>query len=679
MKRKLNIIALMLGILTGIPSFVSAKVKVDSLVMNRIFSYQRNFTQDVEGKQQNVYMKTKLQTVKRNALLWLVPHMYSVAKGSRSFIDESYSRLTFRNIDDYEIRRQVVSSTIRHYRRAMPVQEKFMIPNLYDVAMYNDQILSPFHRSNRKSYRYHIIAQGDGTAIVRFKPRFIKNTQLISGEAVVDYWTGRIIKATLDGEFDMITFHTTTEQGEDGASSLLPKTSKTDIRFSLLGNQILSTFEAAYDCPTTLHDTVDIKGDRELMATLRPFPLDSTDLKIYHEYDLEHPQEEPDTVQTEEVDTIEHKHHYNAIDLAWDIGDQLISSLRAENENGYIKLSPIINPQYLSYSKSKGVSYKMKLRGRYAFNAHRYFEMWPDFGYNFKLRQFYFTAPIRFNYNPKRNGYVEVVYGNGNRISHSSIAEEVMREHDEIPDIDRLTEFSDNHFIVSNNIMLFDWIDIETGIIMHQRKAIDPDALRQMGKVDEFRSFAPKLTVKLRPWGNGPVFTVNYERGLKNINRSNIEYEQWEMDASAKLYMNRLRLFNFKLGSGFYTRKRDNYFVDFTNFRDNNLPESWDDDWTGNFQLLDSRWYNTSKYYLRSNISYESPLMLATTLPIVGRFIERERFYLSTLSIEHTRLYNELGYGFTCRAFSMGLFTSFLNTEFQKLECKFTFELFSRW
>ena len=71
--------------------------------------------------------------------------------------------------------------------------------------------------------------------------------------------------------------------------------------------------------------------------------------------------------------------------------------------------------------------------------------------------------------------------------------------------------------------------------------------------------------------------------------------------------------------------------------------------------------------------------MLATALPIVGHYIERERLYLNTLSIEHTRLYNELGYGFTCRAFSMGLFASFLNTEFKRLGCKFTFELFRRW
>ena len=134
-----------------------------------------------------------------------------------------------------------------------------------------------------------------------------------------------------------------------------------------------------------------------------------------------------------------------------------------------------------------------------------------------------------------------------------------------------------------------------------------------------------------------------------------------------------------KVGGGFYSRKKDNYFVDFMHFRDNKLPEGWDDEWTGNFQLLNSNWYNESRYYARANISYESPFLLTSWLPLVGRLVERERFYISALSIDNTRPYSELGYAFTTRLLSIGLFASFLNTEFQNFECKFTFELFRRW
>ena len=119
--------------------------------------------------------------------------------------------------------------------------------------------------------------------------------------------------------------------------------------------------------------------------------------------------------------------------------------------------------------------------------------------------------------------------------------------------------------------------------------------------------------------------------------------------------------------------------MDFANFRDNNLPDGWEDDWTGDFQLLDSRLYNESQYYIRGNLSFETPLLCGYLVPIVGRYVERERIYLSSLSIAHTRLYSELGYSFTCRFFSMGVFASFMNTEYQDLGAKFTFELFRRW
>lgn len=668
---------IILGTFLNVPSIVSAKSETDSLLMNRIYNYQQNYTNDVEGFSNNIYMKWRYNTVKRNFALWLIPHMYSIAKGSRSFIYETYSRLEFKEVNKYDIHRQLVCGTIPHYSRTMPTIQKFMTPNLYDETIYSDHILSPFHKNNRRVYKYEISLMNDSTAKVVFTPRSRANTQLVEGNAVVDRQTGRIVQTTLIGEFDMVKFRTESTQGHEGNRSLLPTNCKTDVEFKFMGNHITSTFEAAYDCPVTLPDSINIRGDREMMDTLRPIGLVLQDKYIYEQYDKEHPKRQPDTTT---IETAKKKHTFRHV--AEDIGDQLVSSLKAENEKGYVRLSPLINPQYLSYSPSKGVAYKMKLRAKYAFNAHRYFEFKPNFGYNFKQKRFYFTAPLRFTYNPKRDGYVEVEYGNGNRIGHSSIVEEIEHEHGDTLNLSNrrdLSYFKDNHFRITNNIMLFDWIDIETGFVFHRRQSENPAELRQFGKPSEFRSFAPAMAIKVKPWENGPVYTLDYERGIKGVNHSTIDYERWEFDASMKIHLKRMRTLNTKFGFGFYTRKNDNYFVDFTNFRDNNLPEAWDDDWTGNFQLLSSRWYNTSRYYVRHNLSYESPLLFATRLPVVGKYIERERLYLSTLSIDHTRLYNELGYGFTNRYFSIGLFASFLNVELQDVECKFTIELFRRW
>jgi hypothetical protein len=227
--------------------------------------------------------------------------------------------------------------------------------------------------------------------------------------------------------------------------------------------------------------------------------------------------------------------------------------------------------------------------------------------------------------------------------------------------------------------MVFDWLDVETGLSLHRRVAYNPEVMDFYGKPREYRSFSPILSFKLRPWRRGPLFTLDYERGIDGINGSEIDYERWEADCSMKYSFNSIRKLNIRLGSGLYTRRGDNYFVDFSNFRDNNLPEGWDDDWTGNFQLLDSRWYNESRYYARMNLSYETPLIFCSWLPLVGHYLEKERFYASALSIDHTRPYFELGYGFTTRLFSVGLFTSMLREHFHEFECKFTFELFRRW
>jgi hypothetical protein len=140
-----------------------------------------------------------------------------------------------------------------------------------------------------------------------------------------------------------------------------------------------------------------------------------------------------------------------------------------------------------------------------------------------------------------------------------------------------------------------------------------------------------------------------------------------------------MKILNLRAGIGYYTQRSSDYFVDYTNFHDNNLPSGWEDDWSGQFQLLDTRWYNESDYYVRGHASYDSPMMLLYHLPLFGRYIETERIYLSALSIQHTRPYFELGYGFSNRYLSAAVFTNFLDSQIQRVGFKVTIEIFSRW
>ena len=674
MKQKLRTIVLMLGMMFFMPSFCFSS-KVDSTLLSRIWDYQRNFTHPVNGLEQNVYLCYGFNTLRRNFTLFLVPTMYVIASGDRNYIGESYCKLKFRDVNHYDLKRQVVCGNIPRQRTAMPAVLQSITPNFYDNTIYPEYLLSPFHRANRHFYRYDVSKEQGGLVYLHFRPR-TPNTQLISGHAVVNYTTGRLQSVQFEGEFDMISFKVSTLMNLKDLHTPLPERCTTQASFRFMGNRITSHCTAVYNCPTTLPDSVDEKVDRWLMATLRPIPLTAEDQAIYNKYDEERRQE----LARQQADTTALTRDWEWVkDVGWNIiGDNLINGNRTTKGPLTMRFSPLLNPLYFGYSPSNGISYQVKLGVQYTWNPHRYLSLEPKLGYNFKKRQFFYNIPLRMTYNPKRNGYAEFQMGNGNRISNATMANDFKKRNPADSTIS-MPEFTDQYIQVVNNVEAFDWLEIKTGLVYHRRVSTNRGLMKSVLMNDAFYSFAPLITLHFTPWYKGPVLTINYERSLKNIMKSNLDYERWEYDASYQYKMNSLRILNMRAGVGYYTKRKSAYFVDFANFRDNNLPMGWEDDWSGQFQLLDSRWYNESNYYVRGHLSYDSPMLMLTHLPLVGRYIETERIYLSALSIEHTRPYFELGYGFTNRYLSAAAFASFLNTKFQRFGFKVTIELFSRW
>ena len=662
---------MMLGMMTLMSSICFARSRTDdSILVNRMWSYYEHSQYDKDEVEKNMYMKFRFSAKRRNILLNLVPTMYSIARGDRDYVSESYCKLTYHNAKDFHIRRQAICGTIPHHRNVMPTLFEMITPDLYGVQLYPNRILSPFHRSNRFFYKYRV-TQKAGNVVIHFRPRS-SNTQLIKGEVSIDPRTGRILTLNWEGEFDMIDFKIDAKMDRRNQSSLLPDQSTTEATFKFLGNNIKSTITTFYDCSTTLPDSIDNVEDPALMKKIRPIPLKKEERQIYAARQRqEQAEEQNDTTHKASNRLKEVK------EVAWDIvGDNLINSMHTQTENISLNVSPLFNPLYMGYSQSKGISYKLDIGARYAWNTHRYLTLNPQFGYNFKGKQFYYTIPLRMTYNPKRNGYAELTWGNGNRTSHAALGEAFQKV---MGDTIGMPDFKDEYFQVVNNVAAYDWLEVTTGMVYHRRRSSDRLLMQQAGLTDEFHSFAPTLTLRLTPWQKGPTLTANYERSINGVLQSNLAYERWEFDAVYKHQAKSVRILNLRLGTGFYTQRSTDYFVDFSNFRDNNLPTGWEDDWTGQFQLLDSRWYNESDYYIRSHVSYDSPLIMLSWLPWIGRIVETERFYLSALSIQHTRPYFEVGYGFQNRFFSTGIFASFLNTNFQSFGCKFTIELFRRW
>ena len=678
-QRQLFIRSLLISLLIlSMPTAMSG-AKNDSPILDKIYEYHQLHRNEIHNIQDNVYAKFRFNVEKRNVILWLIPSMYVLAKDPREYIRESYNNVTFKNEHDFDVNKQVVTGTIRKNRKAMPVIIEYNTPRIYDITLYDGYMLSPFNRINRHYYRYKQIRQSDGTTRLEFRPK-LYNTQLVNGFAIVETETGRIIRTVINGEFDMLSFCSDVRHENNDSLALMPTQCTTAATFRFMGNRVSTVFNSKYHQTKSLPDSIIEAESMTLMDSLRPVPLAESDKRIYKAL----AQRQREAEEAAAADTTEHKvnkwkHFW------WDIvGDNLVTPLAAESKDkdAEFRLSPIINPLNVRYSGSKGISYKMNLSFHYKFNEHRYLSLEPMFGYNFKQRQFYFTAPLRMTYNPKRNGYAEIVWGNGNRISNSSVLDQINHEHGDSlsfnePDADK---FKDTYVKLTNNIMLYEWFDLETRLVYHQRTAVNKGLMIKYDMPTRYRSFGPALKFKFRPWlERGPVITVDYERSFKNVLRSNIQYERWELDGQWKMKIAGLRLLNLRTGYGFYTNKSDNFFLDYANFCENNLPEGWDDRWTGNFQLLDSKVYNESNFYYRNNVSYETPMLFATWLPYIGKYIEKERLYFSNVIVQDTRPYFEIGYGLTNRYVSLGFFASFYNTKFQRGGITFDFELFKRW
>jgi hypothetical protein len=174
-----------------------------------------------------------------------------------------------------------------------------------------------------------------------------------------------------------------------------------------------------------------------------------------------------------------------------------------------------------------------------------------------------------------------------------------------------------------------------------------------------------------------PTFSLSWGRGLSGVFGSNIPYERWEVDIQHKIDIGLLHTFSYRLGGGIFTRQgRQLYFIDFVNFAKNNLPIAWNDEIGGVFQILDRRWYNSSRRYLRANIAYETPFLALAYLKGLTRSIIHERLYLNALLMPRLMPYIEFGYGFGTHIFNAGVFVSNVNGKFDEFGAKFTFELF---
>ena len=670
---------MLIVMLCCLPVSILSSNKPDSTVMNRIFDYASGVTIE-DTIRTNIYVRYMQDIMRKNVTMMCIPSMYYVFRApKRKFIGEEYAEVSFYSNNKTSRKRNKRISTIRKDRTSLPVLLRYITPHIYQTTIIDEDLLSPFVKKNHRFYRYRLLKQFDGTTWVIFKPK-IKNTQTVSGNAVVETSTGKVLSAVINGEFDMVKFSLSITMPSE--ESPIPESCFMDAYFQFLGNKIHGSYRAFYGIDVPLSDTLATQRDRAFFDSMRPDSLNEEERILYAE---------SDSIRTSRVTNLDSlqnasKHGNLVKEILWDaIGEKLINRTKGDfnNHRGTYRISPLLNPLYFGYSNRKGLYYKFSLRGGYQFTNNSNISLRVKAGYSFKQRQFYFTVPLTYVFNERKNGSIKVEVGNGNRIFNSTVVDRLKEESSsEIAwDEMNLDYFKDMHWSLSFRYDISQQLGVAIGYIFHKRTPVDKISFIDAGKPLRYKSFAPMLEIQYRPrFWPGLVLTMDYERGLKNVMRSDGEYERWEFDASKICPLACRRSLSFRTGAGLFTsRSKGVYFLDYSNFREDNIRGGWNDDWTGEFELLNRNLYNSSKYYIRGNMTYESPLLFLSRIPLIGSVLEYERIYISGLRVSQIKNYIELGYGFTNRLFSAGAFISLKEWRYQSFGLKIGFELFDKW
>ncbi len=669
-----------------IPLPASAIKKSNLRLLRRVHTFAQTVDTTDFRRESYAYMRSTLRVDRRNAILMLVPGAYVISHGKdRQYLTEAYYKVVVNNHEDFTTEPLLKITTIPHRKQAMENFGKYLTPTIYSETMVGTTLLSPFHPNNFRFYKYRVdVIHGDIVEL-RFRGRRY-NTQLVNGTASIDRLTGRILSCSFQCEYDLIHAWVSMTMGEKGMAAIFPKQCEALMRFRFLGNKVSAHCKADFGLDNVL-DSIgsDDVSNPLLLSRVRPDTLDASEQAIYAKMVTARIEKE----MQEAADTLHEKKKNWAKSILWDaIGDNVLNRIRThfgQNNQGYIRINPVLNPLYMSYSQRRGFTYKFDLRASYQLSDNS--ELTGRFrgGYSFKQEQFYYRIPIFYYFDRRRNRYLKFEMGNGNRIGNHLISQDISQHIPQLsggqvlnPDI--FNDFKQGDARLVFNFDVNNRLGFQVGALYQLWRAVSPYAFHIFGWESRYSSFAPIFEVQYRPLGwTGPIFTLDYDHGIKGVLRANTEYARFECNAEYIHKLNRLQSLQMRLGGGLYTNKgRNAYFLNYENFQDNNLPGGWNDEWSGEFELLRGDTYNTSSYYLRGNLTYESPLLLLSWLPWVGHYMEMERLYVSVLEAERLHPYIELGYGCTTRYVSLGAFVS--NGKGNRaFGFKFGFELFRHW
>ncbi len=624
-----------------------------------------------------------------------LPNRRYYRKGGRKLLTEYFGDMEYTRPDAFVRKARCTYGLERRYEMNNVTLMEFFNLTIYNDNLLGDHILSPLSRRNAHYYRY-CLDSICGDKVYFSYARKSKNMQLVDGSFVFDVAARCVRVMNIRGAYNFVTFDETVTMGAgDGDARLWPERVDFTFKFYCYG----SKFEG--DILYTQENLV-FKKEEDIVEEAERKECDLTE-RYALALDTQQVVFDSATVASHRTDTLPQRYAewYKAEDEAKDttgsekkkenlwvrtIGNMGDVFFHDHNIISTARHSLKIKSPVFGYSNSKGVTVREDIVFENRFKNGQLLTLRPSVSYFNKREEFSSRVYGEYLLNQRHNE--KITSEAGVRTVTTNL--ESLGGHHPKPEEQATTlRFKDYYFRTDVGRELFNGFDVSVGMLLHHRtpRGYAEENAKTFGLDAYYRDFATQMTVTYTPnmkyyfvgnrkeriGSNWPTFLVNYERGIKGVLGSTNNFERWETLASQDCKLSSIHRIIWMLGYGMFTSKESSAFVQYDYFNEGISAYNWEDDCSGVFQLLDSKYYNNSHHYFRAHAVYESPML------ILGRFNTRvlraERLYGNLLMTEGLIPYIEVGYGVSSVILDVSVFTSYLKSESFTYGFKFNLHL----
>ncbi|MDR2954809.1 MAG: DUF5686 and carboxypeptidase regulatory-like domain-containing protein [Prevotella sp.] len=701
---------------------VSAKEDPAYPIMRKAIEKAPLYAGAVKEYKADVYIKVNAELLKISSFMDKMAKREEGVKLSdfkeQVFLQESYNEIRFTAPDKYDQTVKAFSSSIpdnMDSNDAMGIiNSSFYMPK---VGMY----ISPLNPKAFSYYkfRYEGFIEEEGLYInkIKVEPK-LKDPILFEGYIYIAEGTWHIYSSELKTNAYGVRQDYTISYQKLGENIYLPITYRIEGGINLLGigatlnyftsltytdieenteiiNEIaqkkskkrefeIQAWDSLY---TTKSDSLAAKRDSAYWAKVRVVPLDGREIISY---------QRKDSVQ-QFLDSARRDHHNSKFSF----GDLLNGGkIGGDSAKITFRYNGLIQGGLHEYNFVDGLWMGQSFNIETKINKHNKLEISPYLYYISARKRLVGGGDINLSYAPMRLGKLN--------ISAGSISEDYNPN-----GIYRLNNFSSSlirgknynffyqkdYVSVTNNIDLFNGFALITGFEIARRSGLANHTDYTWGKKsnispnifpdDKFNRTLYGVGFNYTPYAyyivrdgakryvkyTSPTFYGRYSQGFFSKEGRDYQYYKLYGGIRQRIKISEFTDFDYTLeGGGFFGNNDQIHFADFEHFNTSNITVNLKSPFHS-FMLLDNYAASTNKYWIRTNLNYESKYILLKRLPFLQGKMFSESLHLKNLYTPEMKLYTEAGYSVNLtRLVNIGVFASFKKEKYSDFGFRFLFD-----